>query len=380
MEFSNPNNARKINRLRVLNALFEKDNITRAELSRILVLNKISISEIVLSLIEEGLIFEAEKGSTTKEGGRPGTTLKLNKDKALVLAADIGASTIRIAIADLSGKIIRYEQIPINPKDDLASQIADNLKRILKTADKEILALGICIDGIADDEKGIVEIRNLDTEKPYPIKQELLKRGINIPIVLTQQLRAQVLGEKMFFKQTLESFLFINWGEYISSAFVTKTQIMENMEFGHLNISDQGLCHCGSIGCLNLSSSGWGYKKAAIEKIGKSLSVKQLQNTEEGELILKKGIEKMGKALAMAICITGAKAVIMGGGISALSDYYFSYLEECLQLSLPSHLINTPLYRGNFKEKGAVQGTVYHTLDICFYSRSLLCALGYTDY
>ena len=55
MDFSRPDNARKINRLKVLDALRKRD-MSRAELSRELVINKVSVSEITDSLIKEGFV------------------------------------------------------------------------------------------------------------------------------------------------------------------------------------------------------------------------------------------------------------------------------------------------------------------------------------
>lgn len=380
MEFSNPNNARKINRLRMLNVLLEEGPLTRADLSRRLVLNKISISEIANTLLKEGLITEGDKTSSSKDGGRPGTILKLDAQRAYVLAVDLGFSVLRFAIADLTGSVIRYERLPLEKNTDLAYQIITTLKRIVKTNNKELLALCITVDGEVDNKTGQILKARQFINDPYPLKAKLNELGLTIPITLTTQLQAEVKAEKMFFKQSLASFLFVNWGEFLSSAFITKTETLENMEFAHINVVSQGLCHCGSIGCLDTLASGWGYKNQSLNKQGTPYTVKQLSQTPGGEEIIKQGIDKLGKALALSICATGAKAVIMGGGISSLPDSYFSLLKETCQLALPNHLSTTPLYRGNFKEKGAVQGAIYLALDEYFYSRQLLCSLGYLSY
>ena len=61
MDFSRPDNARAINRLKVLSAIREHEVMTRAELSRLLLINKVSISEIVDNLIKQDLVKEGEK-------------------------------------------------------------------------------------------------------------------------------------------------------------------------------------------------------------------------------------------------------------------------------------------------------------------------------
>ena len=56
MEFSRPDNAREINRFRVLNALRSEPGLTRAALSAKLSLNKVSMSEIIQAFIGEGVV------------------------------------------------------------------------------------------------------------------------------------------------------------------------------------------------------------------------------------------------------------------------------------------------------------------------------------
>jgi Transcriptional regulator/sugar kinase len=380
MEFSNPNNARKINRLRVLNELLESGPLTRAELSRRLVLNKISISEIVASLIAEELVLENGKTAVAKDGGRPGTVLTLNGRKAFVLGIDLGDSVLRLALSDLTGSVFRFESIPYEKEKDLALFIVEQMKRILKNSTRDVSAIAIAADGEADDKNGTIAFAHGAQAEPYPLKEKLKALGVNRPIILLSQLSAQVKAERMHFKQPLSSMLFINWGEYLSSAFITKTGTVENPEFGHITAADKGICHCGSIGCIDTLASGWGFKSTAAEKLGTPLSVKELVKLDKGDSILRDGVYKLGKTVATAVTATGAKAVILGGGISSLPDIYFAVFSQGFQTSLPSHLEKTPVYRGNFKEKGTAQGAVYMALDRIFYSRDLLCSLGYLKY
>lgn len=87
LNFSRPENARQINRLRVLNALRENEGVSRAQLARILGINKVSMGEIVQALISEGSVIEGSKQAV--QAGRPGTTLSINPDHASVIGVDI---------------------------------------------------------------------------------------------------------------------------------------------------------------------------------------------------------------------------------------------------------------------------------------------------
>ena len=80
MDFSRPDNARRINRLKVLSEL-RKGTCSKAELSRRLDINKVSIGEICDKMIKEGLIEETGREQTAQ--GRPGTLLSINSKAGL---------------------------------------------------------------------------------------------------------------------------------------------------------------------------------------------------------------------------------------------------------------------------------------------------------
>ena len=87
MDFSRPDNARLINKLKVLSFIRENKNVSRAELSRELLINKVSISEIVDSLIKEGLVKEC--GLLSLPSGRPSTLLDIDVKSGKVIALAI---------------------------------------------------------------------------------------------------------------------------------------------------------------------------------------------------------------------------------------------------------------------------------------------------
>ena len=111
MEFSRPDNAREINRFRVLNALRSEPGLTRAALSARLSLNKVSMSEIIQAFIDEGVVSEGKKEKSAT--GRPGTTLFLCPDAVTVLGADISTYTFSLSLFNGEGRQLRSERYPM---------------------------------------------------------------------------------------------------------------------------------------------------------------------------------------------------------------------------------------------------------------------------
>lgn len=109
MDFSRPDNARLINRLKVLNAL-RKEELSRAELSRELLINKVSISEIVEDLMEDDLIKFGDMDKFTL--GRPSIKLQIEKKKGRVFSLYYAQSTVTISASNLTGQVLRFERFP----------------------------------------------------------------------------------------------------------------------------------------------------------------------------------------------------------------------------------------------------------------------------
>ncbi|MDU6534182.1 MAG: helix-turn-helix domain-containing protein, partial [Intestinibacter bartlettii] len=78
VDMDNKFNIRKYNTVEILNLLSNKPNISRAEISKLINLNKASVSEIINILIENDLIKEIGQGNSSSSGGRKPILLELN--------------------------------------------------------------------------------------------------------------------------------------------------------------------------------------------------------------------------------------------------------------------------------------------------------------
>ena len=104
MDFSRPENARMINRLKVLSALRQK-SASKAELADTLDINKVSVGEICRQLEKEGLI-EAS-GKVRGASGRPGTILSISGKAGRVFSLTVSRKTASIAAASILAKVTR---------------------------------------------------------------------------------------------------------------------------------------------------------------------------------------------------------------------------------------------------------------------------------
>ena len=377
MKFSQPSTARTYNRLRVLNALSLHKDCSRADIARILCLNKPSTSEIVDSLLLEGLVEEHGK-KETPNGRRP-TTLVLKKDALLVLAVDIGSKNTSVALADLDGNLLRFERFPsgLRPKaQELCYSVIKSCLRMTRLATSPIVGLAVAVNGIiGEDRKTLLENETWEW-KDIPLAQAI-ETNIHIPTILVHNVEAMVNAERWFAKEEGKNFLYINWAEHIGSAWVTDKNISaQQARFGHLPITSTGLCRCGNIGCLETLAAGW-----ALSEKNENKTVKQLcgEPSDQSANDLRTACSAMAKALVQACTITGCQKIILGGGISNIGDNYLQFLREEYARQAHSRQAEVRINRSQLGDKAGLLGSVATALDTWVFQRALIRTLDQNE-
>lgn len=127
------------NRL-ILHAVRVMQPTFRAEVARKTGLKPATVTSIVNDLIEQQLLREVP-GETDNSArfGRPPLMLELNSDSRHILAIDLEPDRIRVAITDLIGRILHYQEQGINRFDQpqtVLSQIAALGKSAINTLDR----------------------------------------------------------------------------------------------------------------------------------------------------------------------------------------------------------------------------------------------------
>lgn len=366
MDFSQPSQARTVNRLRVLNLIRRSESASRADIARLLHLNKPSCSEIVRTLLDEGLIREEEK-KLTRNGRRP-TPLSLNKSGKLVVAVDMGFRSCSMAIADMRGNILRWERFPspASPApEEICYSILKTLLRITRGAD--LSGIAISLNGeISDDGKRVVRNDSWNW-KDVPLALAF-ERNMKIPAILTNNTLAMAGAERWFAPETPDSFLFVNWGEHITSCMVQGTR-MSVGAMGHMKVLDRGLCRCGAIGCLETCAGGWAISGKFGGKTVKQLCRERPAGFDEA---MREACDLLALVLSSAVAITGTRHIIVGGGLSNSSDF-FSHLRRAFFSQRGMDEVS--LEASALADKGNMLSPVATALDYFVFRQSFLDAL-----
>lgn len=376
LNFSKPENARYINRLKVVNALRTKSGLSRAQLAKEININKVSMGEIVQGLVDEGVIVEGVKQESAK--GRPGTCLSLNESHASAIGVDISTRVITITLFSLLGTPIRMERYPSSDftcDTDYFDTINAAVEKFTSFSASPVI--GMCIALNANISQG-----GRITSSFLPLLNDnshfiSLFSGYPFPVILAPALICAAEAERFYFESTLENMLFINWGEHLSSALILRDRIIPSMNFAHIPMLKRNVCHCGSVGCLETIASGYGLRLESEREFGVSMTGREMiKQGDKCSAILMRAAEALAKALVFSLCATGANAALIGGGLSNLPDEYFAYMLDVFSKSAAVPYRDFPIYRSYYKEKGTVQGAGLTALEEFFYRKNLLLKLN----
>ena len=336
MDFSRPDNARKINRLKVLGALRKRD-MSRAELSRQLLINKVSISEITDSLIRDSLVSSGPLDNTTS--GRPATILSINRNGGRVFSLVFSSSTVMASASDLKGNVLRFERFP---KDEgLVDYISSFIRKMTQDQPK---VFGMTVIGTPSDIPSDV----------FPW-----------PVVYRQRSEAQARGE-MEGRDDLRDVYFVSWGDEIEACWMDG-RIRTIPSFGHIKVTKGIPCSCGGDGCLSAAAGG----KALKEKTGIS-QYRQLTTLEKGLIAIDDASSAMAFALSEAVQAVGAKDVMLTGELSSMPKDLYASMEDKMRMALPPERRSVRIIKSEKGDKALLEGAGIIALDEFFYHRDIL--------
>jgi DNA-binding MarR family transcriptional regulator len=138
MQKATRQHTREHNRNLVLKTIIEHDSISRAQIARITSLTRTTVSDIVVDLLDEGLVSEVGVGSS--QGGKSPILLSLVEDSRYLIGLDLAHNQFRGAIVNLHGKIREHIAIPVRSTngEEALFMVYEILDRLIKLT----LALG----------------------------------------------------------------------------------------------------------------------------------------------------------------------------------------------------------------------------------------------
>jgi len=319
----------------ILRAVLETPRATRGALAERLGLSPSSIVKYAKTLIDKGLIREADREEST--GGRPSSVLELNPDAGLAIAVVLDATSVSGCLMDVSGRPLAERGAPSRqgiPRDELlavVSQLIDTLLASAREDGRRILGVGIGIGGHVDPVAGISR-EYLYARDWYDVPlRRMVEDHYAVPCYLVKDANSCALGEKYRGRGIgVDHFLCVWIGEGIGMGIVVNGELYQGRsayagEFGHVHAVDNGqLCFCGHTGCLETVCSQASILAASCNGLKQGVNSEILKHCggDSQNILIEHVIAAANDGDRFARNVLGQAGDVLGTKLSDVADLF----------------------------------------------------------
>ena len=316
---------------------------TRAELAASTGLARSTVAQRIDSLVELDLI--REEGEAPSTGGRPPAVLGFNESAGIVLAADLGATHSRIAVADLGGKIIAEAAANM----DIASGpvqvlgwVEETFDRLLEESDQQqsnVLGIGIGLPGPVEYAEGRpVSPPIMPGWDGYDVRGHFGGR-FDVPVLVDNDVNIMALGEQWVMETPVQDLLFIKVGTGIGSGLILDGQLRRGAQgaagdIGHVPVGESDtVCRCGNVGCVEAEAGGAALARALSEKgkeTANSRDVAALVRSGDQDAMqaVRRAGRLLGRVLAATVNLLNPAMIMIGGDVAEAGEQLLAGVRE----------------------------------------------------
>ena len=325
---------------------------TRAELALSTGLARSTVASRIDALIASGLVGPA--GEATSSGGRPPSRFAFKPAARAVLAVDVGATHVIIAVTDLGGNILSERRLAQDVADGpeavlgrLVAEATSLLAESGRTA-KDLAGVGIGLPGPVEHDTG------------RPVKPPIMpgwdgfdvvshvQRSFPVPVLVDNDVNIMALGERTAHWPEHDNFLFIKVATGIGAGIISSGELQRGAngtagDLGHVRVprGDDVLCRCGNYGCLEALASGPAVARAlAGQGVQAESGADVLRLVAGGNLqaiqALRQAGRDVGDVLATVVNLLNPSVIVVGGSLGQAGEHLMAGVREVVyRRSLP---------------------------------------------
>jgi glucokinase-like ROK family protein len=366
----------------VLKTIYDQGQISRADIARLTKLTRVTVSEIVADLLDEGLV--AEVGHSPSAGGKSPILLSVVDDAYHLIGLDLANDEFRGAILNLRGEIRTSLSLPPqDPEGEQAlNQVYALLDALLAQVERPLLGIGIGTPGLLDTTRGVVrQAVNLDwVDLPLG---SLLQERYNLPVYVANDSQVTALAEHIFGAgKGLSNLAAIRISRGVGAGIILNRQLYQGDgfgagEIGHISIDPNGVrCRCGNVGCIETQSSTVGIVQRAqsLARTAPDSLLNQLagnpsaisfahvvQAYQAGDAtavsIAREAAHAISFAIASLVSVINVRRILLVGSVTELGPAWLQAVqEETSQRALPVLTQETEVAFGELGANSVILG------------------------
>jgi glucokinase-like ROK family protein len=376
---------------------------SRAEIADRTRLGRGIVTQRVTELVNRGLVLEGELGPST--GGRPPRQLAFQADAGRVLVADLGATSIDVALTNLAGHVIAHyaepSDIAAGPAAVLGrvDELFAELVRTARGGAAPIWGVGIGVPGPVEFGTGRpISPPIMPGWDDYPVRERFAEQ-YDAPVWVDNDVNILALGEwRSGIAQGHDNVVVVKIGTGIGAGIISDGRLHRGAQgsagdVGHIQVVDDArvICRCGNVGCLEALAGGAaiGRNGEAAAREGRSERLREAldqfgQLTAEDvaraaafgdsvsvELLGAAG-RRVGLMLASVVNFFNPSLIIIGGGVAQSGDQLLAAIRETVyRRSLPLATRDLLIQRSSLGGLGGVIGASALVVDQMFSRESL---------
>lgn len=327
--------------------------LTKNEVAGLTGLSRTAAGERVDLLCDRGFLVVRSTQATTR--GRPADRYTLSPDRGVILVADTGATAMRVAQCDSTGRVLDETLVASNVADGpeaVLGRIDTLFKRALAKSRRtaaDVLGLAISVPGPVDHASGKVISPPIMTGwHDYDIPGHFA--GYACPTIVEKDTNAMVMGEHTRVHPAVDDMVFVKIGTGIGTGLLIHGQLYRGADgaagdIGHIPLAEDDReapeCRCGNRGCVEAYAGGWALARDLTARGTPASSVTDIEaavragNRTALELVRRAG-RTLGWAVADVVNMVNPRLIVFGGQLGVLDDILLAKAREVIyQRSLP---------------------------------------------
>jgi glucokinase-like ROK family protein len=332
---------------------------SRSELVARTGLGRAIVAQRVGELLERGLVIEGDVGPST--GGRPPRQLSFRAGAGHVLVADLGATSIDVALTDLDGRILGHHDEPARIEDGpeaclgRVDELFDLLLRTTQSIPGPLWGIGIAVPGPVEFQTGRpISPPIMPGWDGYPIRDRFAERYL-APVWVDNDVNVLALGEwRSGVAAGHDDVVVVKIGTGIGAGIIGGGRLHRGAQgsagdVGHIQIVEDPsvVCRCGNLGCLEALAGGEAIgragERAALEgrspRLRTALDQRGSVSAEDvaraasfgdplAVALLQDAGRRVGSMLASVVNFFNPSLIVIGGGVANSPDLLLSAIRE----------------------------------------------------
>lgn len=356
---------------RILQALGANGVMSRNEIAKSVGITRTTLSELITTLLRQGVVVVAETDSGRRSGrGRPAELLALDPASGQFMGIDFGRGRVHVAVADASHKVMASGGVPYDAgtawtqRTALALELIESLSAQTGTHYGALRGIGIGFPGPLSPQSpqfpskrpgpGAADGRSIAADISDAFEEQF-----TAPVIIDNNTRFAALAEASWGRPTYtENLLYLRLAGGVGGGIVAAGRLIAGAsgfaaELGHVSVDGGGrICNCGKKGCLETLASLPSILercRAAGADVHGGDDLRDLVNRADPIVaeVLRESASAVGRVIGAAAVTLNPAEIVLAGEVIDIAPTVLNQATNIIKHELLPMLETVPNIRGS---------------------------------